>query len=104
MPQGVTRIQDVIVPEIFNPYVQALTKERSAIIQSGAMVADADLSNLLSGGGLTFNQPFWQDLSREDVENISNDDPQDKSSPTKLVQARKFKSVCLATTLGLRWT
>lgn len=91
MPQGVTRIQDVIVPEIFNPYVQTLTKERSAIIQSGAMVADADLSNLLSGGGLTFNQPFWQDLSREDEENISNDNPSDKSTPNKIGAGKEIQ-------------
>lgn len=77
-----TRIQDVIVPEIFTPYVMNRTMELSALVQSGAMVMSPELSALLAGGGLTFNQPFWKDLAN-DPDNVSSDDPSQKSTPYK---------------------
>jgi hypothetical protein len=83
MTSGVTRISDVVVPEIFTPYSQLMTQEKSRLIQSGAIVVDAELSNLLNGGGLTFNQPFFKDLDN-DEENVSNDDPTDESTPNKI--------------------
>lgn len=67
-----TRIADIIVPEVFAPYVQQITREKSRLIQAGVMVADAKLTELLAGGGLTFNQPSFRDLENED-ENISSD-------------------------------
>ncbi|QYW02038.1 major head protein [Stenotrophomonas phage Siara] len=79
---AVTRISDVVVPEVFAPYVQNYTEEKSNLIQSSAIVVDSRLTANLSGGGLTFNEPSWRDLSNED-ENISNDDPDDKSTPAK---------------------
>ena len=79
---AVTRISDVVVPEVFAPYVQNYTEEKSNLIQSSAIEVDSRLTANLSGGGLTFNEPSWRDLSNED-ENISNDDPTDKSVPSK---------------------
>lgn len=83
MAAGVTRIADVVVPEIFTPYVQNLTVQKSALIASGAVVQDAALSAKLAGGGLTFNQPSWKDLD-DDAENISTDDPGVEASPNKI--------------------
>lgn len=80
---GTTRIADVVVPEVFSPYVQNLTEEKSRIVQSGAMVSDASLAALLSGGGLTFNSPSFKDLDN-DAENISTDDPATLSTPNKI--------------------
>lgn len=77
-----TRISDVVVPEVFAPYVQNLTTELSELIRSGAVSNDAVLSQNLSGGGLTFNEPSWRDLANEE-ENTSNDDPADHSTPSK---------------------
>lgn len=71
-----TRIADVVVPEIFAGYVQTLTAEKSRLIQSGALVTSEVLSNNLNGGGLTFNEPFYHDLLSTDgdhSENISTD-------------------------------
>lgn len=68
----VTQISDVVVPEIFNPYIQQLTEEKSRLISSGAAVRSAQLDNDLAGGGLTFNAPSFKDLDN-DVDNISND-------------------------------
>lgn len=83
MASGVTRISDVVVPEVFTPYAQLRTQQKSRLIQSGAVIVDGELSNLLNGGGLTFNQPFFKDLD-DDAENISNDDPDVDSSPNKI--------------------
>lgn len=77
-----TRISDVVVPEIFGPYVQNITEEKSNLIQSGAIQVNSTLTANLNGGGLTFNEPSWRDLSNVD-ENISNDDPDDHSVPLK---------------------
>lgn len=78
-----TRISNVIVPEVFNPYVATETAVKSKLVRSGGLVNDQRLSELLSSGGLTFNQPFWHDLANVD-ENISNDDPTIFSTPNKI--------------------
>lgn len=83
MSTGVTRIQDVIVPAIFTPYVQNLTTQLSRIIASGVVVRDASLDALLAGGGLTFNVPGFKDLDN-DEENVSTDDPATLSVPNKI--------------------
>ncbi len=80
------QISDVVVPEIFGPYVQQLTEEKSRIIQSGVAARDESLDDLLSGGGITFNTPSWQDLDSDDgtgADNVSNDDPGSTSTPKK---------------------
>ena len=74
------QLTDVIVPEIFTPYTQLMTEQKSALIRSGAVVMDAELSSFLQGAGTTFNKPFFNDLS-DVAENISNDNPADFSSP-----------------------
>jgi len=81
---AVTKISDVIVPEIFTPYAQVRTEEKSALIQSGVASRDAMLDTLLAGAGLTFNVPSWNDLDHGDEENVSNDDETDQSSPSKI--------------------
>jgi hypothetical protein len=83
MATGVTRLSDVIVPQIFTPYKQQLTEEKTAFIASGAMVRDAAIDALLAGGGLTFNVPSFKDLDN-DTENTSSDDPAVFSAPKKI--------------------
>lgn len=68
----VTRVSDVIVPEIFTAYVQNLTTEKSRIIQSGMAVRSSELDLLLGGGGLTFQVPSFKDLDN-DADRISTD-------------------------------
>jgi len=75
-----TTISDVIVPEVFTPYTQQLTMEKTAIIQSGIAARDDFLDNLLAGGGLTFTVPSWQDLG-DPAENVSSDDSTQESTP-----------------------
>jgi hypothetical protein len=70
----ITQIADVVVPEIFTPYVQLLTEEKSRLIQSGALARDAAVDALLAGGGLTFNVPAFNDLDN-DADRVSTDTP-----------------------------
>lgn len=58
-----TRLSDVIVPEIFTPYTVQRTTELSNIIQSGIAARSPELNNLVSGGGSTFNLPYFNDLT-----------------------------------------
>jgi hypothetical protein len=77
MPAGpATQISDVIVPEVFTPYVQQLTEEKSRIVQSGVLARNSFLDGLLGQGGLTFNIPSFQDLDADDTngaERVAND-------------------------------
>lgn len=58
-----TQIADVIVPEVFAPYVIQRTPELSAMWQSGIVtkVPTLDLNGL--NGGTNINMPFWNDLT-----------------------------------------
>lgn len=70
---ALTQIADVVVPEVFAPYIQQLTEEKSRLIQSGALTRDEFIDGLLAGGGLTFNVPSWKDLAN-DADNVSTDE------------------------------
>lgn len=59
-----TKLGDVIVPEIFNPYVIERTAELSALWQAGIVSTVSDIS--LGEGGSTIQMPFWQDLTGDD--------------------------------------
>lgn len=72
----ITAIADIVVPEIFNPYVQQLTEEKSRLVASGAVVRSAQLDADLAGGGITFNAPSFKDLDN-DADNISSDEADD---------------------------
>jgi hypothetical protein len=57
-----TRIADVIVPEVFTNYTLEPSIFKSRFFLSGALRDDPALSALLTGGGSTFNLPYWQDV------------------------------------------
>lgn len=67
-----TQISDVIVPEVFNPYVVQRTMELSALYNSGIISNNPELDRLASSGGTTINMPYWEDLNGED-EVLSDD-------------------------------
>jgi len=63
---AVTQIADVIVPEVFNPYVTQRTAELSALRRSGIVQPNPELDRLASAGGKLINMPFWNDLTGVD--------------------------------------
>ena len=58
-----TRLTNVIVPTIFDPYVAERALHLNKFFQAGVLVKSPVLFDKLSGGSNTFNFPFWQDLS-----------------------------------------
>jgi hypothetical protein len=86
-----TQLSDVVVPEIFGPYVQQITAQKSRIIQSRAGTVDARLNLLLQGGGFTFNEPSFRDLSSLADERVSTDNPATDSTPDKVTAATEVQ-------------
>lgn len=81
------RVADVVVPEIFAPYVQTLTEQKTALIDSGAVVRDPALDGFLAGGGTTFNAPSWRDIDDDSnilADRVSSDDPAVIATPNKI--------------------
>ena len=64
-----TTLADIIVPELFNPYVINRTMEKSALFQSGIITTSPEFSRLASEAARTHNMPFFEDLTG-DAQNI----------------------------------
>lgn len=62
---AITKIADVIVPELFNRYVINRTMELSAFFQSGIVVNSPEFDTLASEAARTHNMPFFEDLNGE---------------------------------------
>ncbi|MFI3604966.1 coat protein [Vagococcus fluvialis] len=65
-PSEITKLLDIVTPEVFNEYMDNFTEEKSALIQSGVAVADSSVAQNITAGGLLVNMPFWNDLDGED--------------------------------------
>ncbi|HIF54735.1 MAG TPA: coat protein [Methylococcaceae bacterium] len=61
-----TQIADVIVPDVFNPYVVERTAELAAFYMGGIVSNDPQLNALAAQGGKLINMPFWSDLTGAD--------------------------------------
>ncbi len=62
---AITKLSDVIVPELFNPYVINKTMELSALFQSGIVTNNAEFDRLASEAAPIHNMPFFEDLTGE---------------------------------------
>lgn len=61
-----TKISDVIVPEVFVPYVLNRSMELSALWSSGIVATDARVEIGARKGGETVNMPYWNDLTGDE--------------------------------------
>ncbi len=83
-----TTLQDVIVPELFNPYVISRTMELSALLQCGIITNNSEFDALASQAAPTVNMPFFEDLTGESEQVIEGGDLTDnKISSSKDVAA-----------------
>ena len=83
-----TTLQDVIVPELFNPYVINRTMELSALLQCGIIANNSEFDALASQAAPTVNMPFFEDLTGESEQVIEGGDLTDnKISSSKDVAA-----------------
>ena len=58
-----TTLSDVIVPELFNPYVIQRTMELSALFNSGIVQNNSEFDRLASEAAPIHNMPFFEDLT-----------------------------------------
>ncbi len=72
-----TRIQDVIQPEVFTEYTIQRTMELSELIQSGIAQNDSQFDALASGPNTLINMPYWEDLTGdpEVMDDIGDTEP-----------------------------
>ncbi|MDR1067609.1 MAG: coat protein [Clostridiales bacterium] len=62
---ALTRIQNVIQPDVFDEYTIRRTMELSEIITSGIAKNDPQFDKLASGANTLINMPYWEDLAGE---------------------------------------
>ena len=60
-----TTLSDVIVPQLFTPYVIQKTMEKSALYNCGIIVNDTKFDELASQASPLVNMPFFEDLTGE---------------------------------------
>lgn len=101
-----TKIADVIVPELFNPYVINRTMELSALVQSGIIVNSPEFDRLASEAARTHNMPFFEDLTGdsestlEDVEMTPAKIGSNKDVSTTLLRQKMWAATNLAAALA----
>jgi hypothetical protein len=98
----ITRVVDVIQPEIFTPYTINRTMELSNLIQSGIAENNGEFDSLASGPNLTANMPFWNDLTGDleimddKGESVPENIGSDKDVARKLAFVKSFGANALA--------
>lgn len=93
------RLSDVIVPEVFNAYMQKNTMVNSLLKSSGVLRSDDRAAKFLAGGGRTVNLPYWSDLDNTEA-NISSDDPDSMAVPMKI---GTFKDIAIRNNRNASW-
>lgn len=81
-----TRLADVIVPEVFQPYLIQRSLDLDALIQSGVVTRDPQLDALAKGPGNRIVLPFFNDLAGES--NVGSDDPDSHATPAKITSGQ----------------
>lgn len=69
-----TKLSDIIVPELFNPYVVNRTMEKSALVQSGIITNNSEFDGFASQASPLINMPFFEDLTGESEQIIEDAD------------------------------
>lgn len=85
-----TRLGDVIVPEVYQGYMTLDGTELTRFFDSGIIVNNEVLNSRAAGPSQETNLPFWNDLDPDDTPDLSNDNPADKSTPTKLTSGKQM--------------
>lgn len=101
-----TTLSDVIVPELFNPYVIQKTMEKSAFFNSGIITRNAAFDHLASEAARTHNMPFFEDLTG-DAQNIEEGKSiefqkitSNKDVSTTIMRQQKWSATSLSAALA----
>lgn len=82
---ALTAISNVIVPEVFVPYMQEESDKANRLIQSGLLSNDPIISAKLDGGGTVFNMPHWRHISENGGDYVVPTDDNTVATPTAIV-------------------
>jgi len=74
---SITRLEDVIQPEIFTDYTIQRTMELSELVQSGIIENNSEFDELASGPNTLINMPYWNDLGDEESQVMKNEGDMD---------------------------
>lgn len=103
---AITKIADVIVPELFNPYVINRTMELCALVQSGIIVNSPEFDKLASEAARTHNMPFFEDLTGDSEPTLEDKKMtpakigSNKDVSTTILRQKMWSSTNLAASLG----
>jgi len=103
---AITKIADVIVPELFNRYVINRTMELSEFYKSGIVVNSPEFDALASEAARTHNMPFFEDLqgeseaTLEDVKMTPAKIGSNKDVSTTILRQKMWASTNLAAALA----
>lgn len=89
-----TKISDILIPDIWQPYLIEKTAERSALWQSGIVAAVNDIT--VDAGGRTVQLPFFTDLS-------GNSEVLSDSTPLTVNKISTSKDVAAINHRGKAW-
>jgi len=87
-----TRITNIIVPEVFYPYIAERSLNMNPFFQSGIIVISQMIVDFLAGGGKTSNIPFWKDLTGDaDAPSETVADTVNALSTDKMIAVRQIR-------------
>lgn len=81
---AVTRLSDVVVPQVYESYGAINILENDALYQSGIIASSPLMNQIAKAGGIQGSMPFWGDIDPSVEPNMSNDDPADIAVPMKI--------------------
>lgn len=73
MASEYVRLSDIIIPDVWTPYIMELTKVKSALFNSGIIATNSELDAVAKGAGTTFNVPMFKDLDSSEASDILTD-------------------------------
>ena len=88
---AITKIADVIVPELFNRYVINRTMELSELFKSGIVTNSPEFDKLASEAARTHNMPFFEDLQGESEATLEDV----KMTPKKITSNKDVSTTIL---------
>ncbi len=103
---AITKLSDVIVPELFNPYVVSRTMELSALFNSGIVTNNPEFDKLASEAAPIHNMPFFEDLQGEseaiieDADLTPNKITSNKDVSTTIRRAKMWAATDLSAALS----
>lgn len=83
MASEITRLSDIVIPEVFDNYVNEDIATKLNLLQSNAVTLDGRLSSFLAGAGNAVTIPMWKDCTNGTA-NVASDDPNVKIETRKI--------------------